>query len=285
MNNKVAIVVDSTAYIPQDWIDKYQITVIPLVVIWGKEELHDNVDITANDFFVRLQTADTMPSTSQPTPDAFQKAYQELYKQGYDILSVHISSKLSGTINSAEQAKKMLPDANIEIVDTLSTIMGCGWPAVMAARAAQEGKGLSECKQIAEAARDHNYTVFAVDTLEFLHRGGRIGGAQHLVGTALNLKPILELQEGSIESLEKVRTRKKSLNRLAELVVEKIGSQQPVYMGVAHANAEAEAKQLLDAIKDKIEIKESALTYVSPAIGTHTGPGTVAVSYVAGYDI
>lgn len=285
MSKKVAVVVDSTAYIPQDWVKKYHLTVIPLVVIWGKEELRDDVDITAHEFFIRLQTADTMPSTSQPTPDAFQKVYQELFSQGYDILSVHISSKLSGTINSAEQAKKMLPDANIEIVDSLSTIMGCGWPAVIAARAAQAGKDLEECKKIAENTREHIYTVFAVDTLEFLHRGGRIGGAQHLVGTALNLKPILELQNGSIESLEKVRTRKKSLNRLAELVVEKIGSQQPVYMGIAHANAEPEAKQLLEAIKEKITIKESAVTYVSPAIGTHTGPGTVAVSYVAGYDI
>ena len=285
MANKVAVLTDSTAYLPKEWVEKHNISVVPLMVIWGEEELHDNVDITASEFFSRLTTAKVMPSTSQPTPADFQKLYTELAEKGFDILSVHISSKLSGTINSAEQAAKMVPDANIEIVDSLCTIMGTGWPALFAAQAAEKGADLATCKQIAETTRDNIYTLFAVDTLEFLHRGGRIGGAAALLGTALNLKPILYVQDGAIESLEKVRTRKKSLVRMVELALEKIGDKQPVYMGVAHANAEEEAKQVLEMLKEQIEIKESALTYVSPVIGTHTGPGTVALSFVYGYDI
>lgn len=285
MANKVAVVTDSTAYLPQEWVEQYGISVIPLLVVWGQEELYDNVDIGAGEFFTRLTTADVMPSTSQPSPNAFKEVYEVLAGKGFDILSVHISSKLSGTINSAEQAKAMLPDANIEIVDSLTTIMGTGWPALFAARAAQQGADLATCKQIAETARDNVYTLFAVDTLEFLHRGGRIGGAAHLLGTALNLKPILYVQDGAIESLEKVRTRKKSLVRLVELALEQIGDKRPVFMGVSHANAEDDANQVLEMLKEQVEVKESVLTYVSPVIGTHTGPGTVALSFMYGYDV
>lgn len=285
MANKVAVLTDSTAYLPKEWVDKHNISVVPLLVVWGEEELYDNVDIGANEFFNRLPSAKVMPSTSQPTPNAFKEIFEKLAGQGYDILCVHISSKFSGTINSAEQAAKMVPEANIEIVDSLCTIMGTGWPALFAARAAEKGADLATCKQIAETAREHIYTLFAVDTLEFLHRGGRIGGAAALLGTALNLKPILYVKDGAIESLEKVRTRKKSLSRLVELAVEQIGVKRPVYMGVSHANAEEEAKQVLAMLEEQVEIKESVLTYVSPVIGTHTGPGTVALSFMYGYDI
>lgn len=285
MANKVAVLTDSTAYLPKEWVEQHNISVIPLLVVWGDEELKDNVDITANQFFTRLTTAEIMPSTSQPSPNAFKEVFEELADKGFDILCVHISSKLSGTINSAEQAKKMLPDTNIEIVDSLCTTMGTGWPALFAARAAQQGADLAACKKIAETARENIYTLFAVDTLEFLHRGGRIGGAAHLLGTALNLKPILYVKEGAIESLEKVRTRKKSLARLVELALEQIGDKRPVYMGVSHANAEEEAQLVLEMLKEQVEIKDSVLTYVSPVIGTHTGPGTVALSFMYGYDV
>ncbi len=285
MANKVAVVTDSTAYLPQHWVEQYNITVIPLMVLWGDEQYFDNVDLSAPEFFTRLPSAPVMPSTSQPTPAAFKKVFDDLTGKGFDILCVHISSKFSGTINSAEQAKAMLPGANIEVVDSLCTIMGTGWPTLFAARAAQAGKDLAACKVLAEKTRDHTYTLFAVETLEFLHRGGRIGGAAHLLGTALNLKPILYVKDGAIESLEKVRTRKKSLHRLVELAVEKIDDKRPVYMSVTHANAEEEAREVLKMLEEQIDIKESVVTYESPVIGTHTGPGTVALSFVYGYDL
>ncbi len=284
MGNKVALITDSTAYIPRDWIDKYGVKVAPSVVIWDGEELRDWYDITADEFFIRLENSSTMPTTSQPTPAYFKSLYDELLAEEKDILGIHISHKLSGTFSSAEQAKAMLPDANIENIDTLSASMGEGWPLLMAIKAAQDGKSLAECKAVAEEASKHTGILLTVNTLEFLHRGGRIGGAQRLVGSALNLKPILEVIDGRIEPAERVRTRKKSLARLAELVVERIGDKRPVYLAAIHANAIEDAEQVLEEIAAKLPLKARMVTAVAPTVGTHTGPGTVGIAYMAGYD-
>jgi len=284
MANKVAIVTDSTSYLPQEWINKYNIKIAPAVVIWDGEELLDWYDIKADEFFSRLATSSTMPTTSQPTPAYFKGIYEELFADNYDILGVHISHKLSGTFASAEQAKQMFPGKNIENVDTLSASMGEGWPLLMAAKAVEDGKSLAECKQIVEDASKHTGILLTVETLEFLHRGGRIGGAQRLLGTALNFKPILEVIDGRIEPAERVRTRKKSFSRLVELAVDRIGDKQPVYMGVLHANARDDAETLVEMCGKELDLKETLVTDVAPTVGTHTGPGTVGLAYMAGYD-
>jgi DegV family protein with EDD domain len=284
MANKVALITDSTAYIPRDWIDKYGIKVAPSVVIWDGEELRDWYDITAEEFFNRLEKSSTLPTTSQPTPAYFKSIYDDLVAEGKDILGVHISHKLSGTFSSAEQAKAMLPEANIENVDTLSASMGEGWPLLMAVRATQDGKTLAECKKIVEDASKHTGILLTVNTLEFLHRGGRIGGAKRLLGSALNLKPLLQVVDGQIEPAENVRTRKKSLNRLADLAVERIGDQRPIYMAAIHANALEDAEMVLEQVSKQLPLKEQIVTNVAPTVGTHTGPGTVGIAYMAGYD-
>ena len=284
MANKVAIVTDSTAYLPEEWIKKFNIRVAASIVIFGDEQLRDYYDISAEAFFDRLASSEVMPTTAQPTPLDFKEIYDELLADGYDILGIHISHKLSGTFASAEAAKAMFPEANIENIDTLSASMGEGWPVLMASRAAAAGKTLAECKAVAERACQNTYVCLTVDTLEFLHRGGRIGGAQHLLGTALNLKPLLELRDGQIEPLEKVRTRKKALSRLVEVTVERIGNTRPVYIAALHANAEQEAKQVLDEITKLVKPKETAITFVSAAVGTHAGPGTVGLAFMAGYE-
>lgn len=284
MANPVAIVTDSTAYLPKDWIEKYKLRVAPSVVIWDGEELRDGVDITADEFFTRLANSATMPTTSQPTPAYFKSIYEELLAEGKDILGIHISHKLSGTFASAEQAKALFPDANIENVDTLSAAMGEGWPLLMAVRAAEAGKSLDECKAIVEEASKHTGILLTVETLEFLHRGGRIGGAQRLVGTMLNFKPILEVIDGRIEPGERVRTRKKSLNRIVELAVEKIGDRRPVYLSVIHANAVEDAERVMEMIGEQLPLKARVVTSVAPTVGTHTGPGTIGIAYMAGYD-
>lgn len=283
MANKVAIVTDSTAHVPEEWLDKYGIRFASSLVIWEGEQLKDFVDITPNEFFERLAAAKEMPTTSQPSPADFKEIYQELIGQGCDILGVHISHKLSGTFASAEQAKAMFPDANIENVDTLSAAMGEGWPVLMAIKAVQDGKNLAECKAIVEEAIKHTNTWLTVDTLEFLHRGGRIGGAQRFIGTALNFKPIMDVQDGRIEALERVRTRKKALARIAELAVERVKDDAPMYVAVIHANAADAAKEVLDMILAEVSPEESLITFVSPAVGTHTGPGTIGICTMAGY--
>jgi len=281
--SKVAIVIDSTTYLPASYLEKYVIRVAPALVIWPGEEFQDGVDIQPKEFYTRLQNADEMPTTSQPSPATMKAFYEELIGQGYDVLGIFISHKLSGTVDSAEQAKAMVPGANIEIVDTLTASMGAGWPILMAAQAAAKGASLAECKAIAEDARSKTSTLFVVDTLEFLHRGGRIGGAQRFIGTALNFKPILEVQNGRIEPLERVRTSKKALSRLIDVAEERVGGRQPVYLAVLHANAPEAAKELLDQTTARLNPVETVLTDVSPAVGTHTGPGTLGIAVMAGY--
>jgi DegV family protein with EDD domain len=284
MANKVALVTDSTAAIPREWVDKYDIPVAPSLVIWDGEELRDYFDLSADQFFNRLAKSDSLPTTSQPSPAAFKSIYDDLLAKGHDILGVHISHKLSGTISSAEQAKALLPEANIENVDTLSASMGEGWPLLMGIRAAEDRKSLAECRAIVEDASRHVGVLVAVKTLEFLHRGGRIGGASRLVGTALSLKPLLEINNGQIEPVENIRTRKKSLVRMVDVALERIGDQRPIYMAVLHANAPKDAELVMEMIKSKVDCKQALITDVAPTIGTHTGPGTVGIAYMAGYD-
>jgi DegV family protein with EDD domain len=280
--SKVAIVTDSTAYIPQDLLDKYSICVAPQVLIWGQETFLDGVDIMPSEFYTRLRDAKVMPSTSQVSPSTFHKIFSGLIDQGYDVLAILISNRLSGTMTSAYQAQDMLPDAHVEVVDSNTTAMAMGFQVLAVAKAVAEGANLTECKELAESLRDKTGVIFAVDTLEFLHRGGRIGGASRFLGTALNIKPILEVVEGRVEPIERVRTRKKSIARLVELVEERMDGRKPVRLACIHANAVEDAKALLDEACRHFNPEESIFAEVSPVIGTHAGPGTVGLAYMAG---
>jgi DegV family protein with EDD domain len=279
---KVAVVTDSTAYIPPEYVHQYAINVAPQVLIWGEQTFEDGIDILPDEFYARLKTAKTMPSTSQVTPARFLKIFGALLEQDYHVLALLISEKLSGTIASAVQAREAYPGASIEIVDSYTTAMALGYQVLAVARAAGEGASLAECKALAEQARQHTGVVFAVDTLEFLHRGGRIGGGSRFLGTALNIKPILEVVNGRVEAVERVRTRQKSLARLLELVQERIAGRQPVRLATLHAQAPAEAQELLEMGGKRFDAVESIFSEVSPVVGTHTGPGTVGVAFMAG---
>lgn len=278
----VAIITDSTAYIPDEYINEYNITVVPQVLIWGDEEFMDGIDILPDEFYARLANAKVMPSTSQVTPQSFIDAYKRLSEQGKDILSILISDKLSGTIASAIQAKEIVPDAKVEIIDSKTTSMALGYQVLSVARAANQGASMSECVELAKQARECTGVVFAVDTLEFLYRGGRIGGGSRFLGSALNIKPILEVTEGQIEALERVRTRKKSLERLVDLVGERIGGRSPVRVATLHANSPVDARECLNIAEKRFNAIESIFSSVSPVIGTHAGPGTVGLAFMAG---
>ncbi|MCK4470951.1 MAG: DegV family protein, partial [Anaerolineae bacterium] len=168
--SKVAIVTDSTANIPNDIMEQYPLWEVPLVLIFGEETLEDRVDIQPSEFYDRLETDPIHPTTSQVTPASFQKIFGKLLDDGYDILAVLVSPKLSGTVESANQVKGEYPDAAIEVFNSESVAMGLGWQALMAARAAKEGASLAECKEVVEKAKPMTGVVFAVDTLEYLHR-------------------------------------------------------------------------------------------------------------------
>ncbi len=282
--SKVAVITDSTAYIPDSILLEHNITVVPQVLIWGDETFRDGVDIMPDDFYKRLETAKVMPTTSQVAIVDMKIAFEKLLESGYDILGIFISAKLSGTMQSATQAREMLSKAasKIAIVDSNSTAMAMGFHVLVAARAAQSGSNLAECQKIAEQAREHTGVYFVVDTLEFLRRGGRIGGAQALLGSALNIKPILELRDGRIESVEKVRTKNKAMDRMTDLVAEKVSGRTPIRLATLHANAEKEARAALNAAALRLQPIETIFASVSPVIGTHAGPGTIGLAYMAG---
>jgi DegV family protein with EDD domain len=284
MSNKVAIVTDSTAYLPEDCLKQYNITITPLSVIWGEETYRDGVDISPDEFYNRLTTSKTMPTTSQVTPGVMQETFKSLLELGYDVLGIFLSSKISGTYQSAVQALDLLGNVKgkVEVVDSLWTTMAMGWPVLTAARAANAGESLSECRRITENACANTGVLFVVETLEFLRRGGRIGGAQALLGTALNLKPILEMREGKIESVERIRTRHKATQRTIEIIAERLKGKSSIRLAVTHAISESDAIAMLESAKGVMHPVETMCCPLSPVIGAHVGPGTIALNYMSG---
>jgi DegV family protein with EDD domain len=279
---KVAIVTDSSAYIPKDLVKNLNITVVPLVVIWGNETLEDGLDILPEQFYNRLKTAKEMPTTSQVSVPNMHKAFSGLLDQGYEVLGIFLSSKLSGTMQSATQGREELASGKekVTFVDSYTTAMAMGFHVTSAAKAASQGASVSECKKIAEDAQKNSGVYFVVDTLEFLHRGGRIGGGRRFLGSALNIKPILTVGDGKVEAAGSVRTKAKAVNHIVELVHDQCKGKNNVHLATLHANAEQEAKELLKTAGLGLNVVESLLSEVSPAIGTHTGPGTVGLAYL-----
>jgi DegV family protein with EDD domain len=253
-------------------------------LIWGEETFRDGIDIQPDEFYARLKTAKVMPTTSQVSPATMQSTFESLVEKGYEVLGIFVSARLSGTIQSALQAIDMMGTAGekVKIVDSNTTAMAMGFQALTVARAVENGANMEDAVALAERARETTGVYFAVDTLEFLHRGGRIGGAQRFLGTALNMKPVLAVVDGRVEAVERIRTKGKALERVLELVMEQTKGKTPVRLATLHAAAEGEARTLLDKASKQLDATESILSTVSPVVGTHAGPGTVGLAYMAG---
>jgi DegV family protein with EDD domain len=280
--SRIALVTDSTACMPDDLIAQYDIKVAPQILMWKGETLLDGVDITPDAFYTRLRTTDVMPTTSQATVRSFHEIFEPLVAEGAQILTIVLSAKLSGTLLSAEQAKIEYPGAAIELVDSETTAMALGFQVLAAARAAADGKSFEEVVELAHRAKKHTGVMFVVDTLEFLHRGGRIGGAARLFGTALNLKPLLEIRNGQVDTVEKIRTKTKAFARLLELFEERVGDRKPVRLAALHAQAEDDARYLMEEASRLCSPVESFITPVSPVVGNHAGPGTAGLVFCTG---
>lgn len=282
--SKIALVTDSTTYLPPELVKRYNILVAPQVLIWGEQTYRDGVDIQPTEFFTKLKTAREMPTTSQVPVISFQEVFLDAVNKGSEVLALLISSKLSGTVQSAIQAKNLMGAAaeKIQIVDSQSVAMALGFRVLAVARAIEQGANMQEAIELAEKSYEYAGIFFAVDTLEFLHRGGRIGSAQRFIGSALNLKPILAVQDGRVEGIERIRTKNKAHDRLLALTVESINKRSPVHLAGLHANAAEDTQLLLKRAEQLLNPVESFLTEVSPTVGTHTGPGTVALAYMAG---
>jgi DegV family protein with EDD domain len=277
--SNIKIVTDSTAYLPPDLIAKYDIRVVPARIHFGTVSYTEGVDITNEEFYKKLSTGNQIPTTSQPAVGDFLRVYSELARRGRPILSIHVSSKLSATVSSALAARSYLPDAQIDVIDSLSTVMGLGMITLAAARAADKGHSLPEITmRVAELIQRMN-VLFAVDTLEYLRKGERIGGASALVGSLLNIKPILYLKDGRMEVLAKARTRARALRRLLELMEERLPMGTPAHVAVMHAQAAEEALVLEKEIRSRFNCAEVYFSEIGPTIGTHLGPGAVVLAF------
>ncbi len=278
--SKVAIVTDSTVNLPENYVKEYGIIVAPQIVIWDGVTYQDGIDIHTDQFYQRLKNSSTSPTTSQVSVIAFKEIFKQQLDEGNQILCVCISSKLSGTLNSATQAKEAFPGAPIELIDSRMASMALGFQVLQAARAAQNGASLPEMKSVVERAISQTGAFFVVETLEYLHRGGRIGNAARFVGTALNLKPILHLQDGGVESAAKVRTYKKAVEKMFSLLDKELEHSRQNRLSVLHAASPVEADEVFQELKARFAPVELLTTEVSPVIGTHTGPGTIGVAFM-----
>ncbi|PKO14766.1 MAG: hypothetical protein CVU39_13630 [Chloroflexi bacterium HGW-Chloroflexi-10] len=279
---KVKILTDSSAYIPPDLIRQYPIEVVPLTLIWEGQNLRDGVDILPDEFYRRLANSDSVPSTSQVTVHEYEEAFTRIINDGYDVLNLGISSGISSSYFSAEQAQKSFDSTRVQILDTGLVSMALAFQVLTVARAAQSGATLDECKLLAQETYGKIGVYFTVDTLKYLAAGGRINSAKRLMGTALNIKPVLEIREGKIELVESVISRKKAINRMVSLVEKGIGERTPVRVSVFHAGAHAAAVELQKELEDRFHPVENILSFVSPVVGAHTGPGTISIAYMAG---
>lgn len=279
---KVAIVTDSTTCLTPAEYPDLAIYTIPLSVNFDGKTYLDGIDITPSAFYKMLELTRSMPTTSQPNAESFNKILKQLISEDFDVLVLAISSKLSGTWDSAVLGAKGLPKGRVEIVDTLTASLPEAMVAITVAEAAKAGASLLECKNLAEHLSARTRIYFAVDTLEYLHRGGRIGSAAKFIGSALGLKPILTVNNGYVEALERVRTTKKAHERLLDLVEKEVGHKGRIpFLGVTSANANEAAQNLLAEAHKRFRIDRDKINELSPVIGVHTGPGTLGIVYIS----
>jgi DegV family protein with EDD domain len=278
----IAIVTDSTAYMPPDLVRQYGIHVVPNVVNWGTQTFRDGVDITSAEFFERRKTDPENPTTAVASIGEFRDVYAKAAETAEGVVGIHLSAKLSGTYSAAEQARALLPDQAIRVLDSNATAMALGFVVLAAARAAEAGMPLADVVAAAEATIPRVGLIFTVETLEFLRRGGRIGGAAAFLGGLLDMKPILELRDGRVEPMERVRSKKKALDRILETIAAQTAGKSPIRLATIHAAAPDEAAALLESAKARLGAVEGIIAEASPTVATHTGPGTVGLAYCAG---
>lgn len=279
----IAVVTDSCASIPPDLVESLQIEVVPYYIHRGNETLRDLVDVSHDEFFQWLPTADTLPTTANPGPGDYLSAFTRAAEQAEGIVSVHMTSKGSGAYQSAcigrEMAETQLPGVQIEVIDTLQVSMVHGWAAIEAARAAQAGGDLEQVAAAARYVADTGWMIQTADTLKYLYMGGRIGRAQHLVGSLLNVKPLIGMEEGIITPLGKARTRSKAYAKMLELMRERNPADIPIKIGITHVAASEQAQLLLEMVEQAFDCREAVTSQLSPALGVHTGPGMVGVNF------
>jgi DegV family protein with EDD domain len=280
----IHIVTDSTASLPAELVKRNAVHVVPQVVNFSGQIFRDGVDLTIAEFYQRLSAAREVPTTSQPSAGEFAALFSRLTADGSTVLAIVVSHELSGTYLSAQGAREMLPDADIHVVDSRSVSAPLAFMVIEAARLARAGVDVESIKARIAPMTAGFHIYFLVDTLEYLRRGGRIGGAAALLGTALKMKPILVIQRGRVEPFERVRTKTKAVARLLDLV--RVGLDPArdgkMYLALVHGNVPDQAATLHAELAKEFNPHETMLTDLTPAIATHVGPGVLAVAFYQG---
>ena len=273
----IRIVTDSTSDLPHELAAELDITIVPLKVIFGSEEYRDGVDISADEFFKRLTTkGSVLPKTSQPSIGEFIEVYERLGQDADGIVSIHVSSKVSGTYNAAVQAAQQAKvSCPIEVIDSLQASMGQGMVAIAAAKPAKQGAGLEEVVRVTRSAVGRCHILGLLDTLEYLEKGGRIGKARAVLGTLLKIKPLLTIRDGEAQELAKERTKARGLARLQQIARDFAPLEELCVLYTTNAE---DADMLLENLKDLLpEGKEPFLGRMGPVFGTYVGPGCVGI--------
>ena len=274
----VHLVCDSTADLDPAFRAAHTVRVVPLKVIFGDQTYLDGVDMTAEQFYARLATPGPFPRTSQPTPAEFEEVFRELGADGGSIVCTTISADLSGTYASATQAQAALPELDIRVIDTRSVAVGHYAAVKAAVRAVEAGGDADQVEAAAVAVRGTEKVFFTVETLEYLRRGGRIGGARALLGSMLDIKPILEIRDGVIEPVGRVRTYPRAIDRLVEECKQAAATWGGAEVVIAHADRPQIAAELVERMRPLVS-SEPSLTVVGPVVGCHSGPGAIGVGF------
>ncbi|WP_078555631.1 DegV family protein [Bacillus alkalicellulosilyticus] len=274
----IRIVTDSTVDLPDEELQKYQIEIVPLsVTIEGKSYL-DRIDLSAKEYVQKLKQADELPKTSQPPVGAFVERYEKLATEGYDIISIHMTSGMSGTYESARNASE-LADANVTVVDSKFISVALSFQVIAAAKMAQEGRSKEEILTFLDKVRENTSLFIMVDTLEYLAKGGRLGRGQALIGSLLKIKPVASLADGVYTPVAKVRTHSQVIKFISEQYEEATKGKEVLRIGIAHVEAEPLADKVIQALTDINPCNDVIKVDTTPVISTHTGPGAIAVMY------
>ncbi|MFC2033514.1 DegV family protein [Chloroflexota bacterium] len=275
----VKIVTDSLSDITGDLIDELGVSVVPVYVRFGEEVYKDRVEMTTEQFYHRLVHGNVLPTTTQPTPNDFAAVYQRLAKETGEILVITLSNKLSGTYQSAVQAKSMVEcKCRIEVIDSMSVAMGLGLIVIKAAKAVKAGVGLDELITLVNGATTRAQPVMIFDTLKYLAKGGRIGKAQGLLGAMLSVKPILTMRDGEVSPVTRVRSRTAGMDYLYNFTA---GISQLDELAVEHATTPDDAEQLIERLSAIFPKERIYRSTVSPVLGTYMGPSVLSVSVLA----
>jgi DegV family protein with EDD domain len=283
MNTPVAVLTDSTASIPEELLEELKIRTVAYYIHRGQEVLRDLVTVQREEFLNWLMTAKFLPTTASPGPGDYLEAYRELAGDGHDeIVSIHMTSKGSGAYQAAMVAQSMMKEQNpglhIEVIDTCNVSLCQGWMAIEAARAARAGSRLSEVVERVRQMIPLTHMIQTADTLRYLYMGGRIGKAQALVGSLLNIKPLIGMDDGDIVPLGIAHSRGQAYQAIAEKVEQTVGKGK-AKVAYVHAGAKQEVEKLRRLVEDKVEVVESLVAELSPALTVHTGPGTTGLCF------